>query len=96
MATVRTLSEEALTTWFESYFGIADELDGGLTLNDLEPDYVHDARCWKNLVGDAPWPPELWWAEEWENQVRQLYEDVHPDVLLSSHYTNERLSRRFG
>lgn len=50
----------------EAYFNVADELDGGLTLPDLDPKWVKQAQD-EAVVHDLPWPPELRYAEEWVN-----------------------------
>lgn len=48
---------------FSAYFDVADELDGGLTLADLDRDFVADANSAATRLG-LPWPPNLADAEE--------------------------------
>ena len=48
---------------FECYFGVADELDGGLTLDDLDPSFVLGAKAYAD-ERHASWPPALAEAEE--------------------------------
>lgn len=48
---------------FWSYFNVADELDGDLTLDDLDDRYVAEARRAADLY-DLAWPPVLADAEE--------------------------------
>jgi hypothetical protein len=48
---------------FDVYFNVADELWGGLTLTDLDRDYVRHAREAQRSY-DLPWPPYLPAAEE--------------------------------
>lgn len=48
---------------FEAYFGLADEIDGGLTLDDLD----EGAQLLAKEAAAAlylPWPPQLAEAEE--------------------------------
>lgn len=49
---------------FSAYFDVADELDGGLTLDELYAGLVEDARAAANLLG-LSWPPVLAEAEEY-------------------------------
>ena len=54
------------TAWrqaFEMYFSVADELDGGLTLDDLDHQFVSEAKTAAD-EGGLPWPPDLAFAEE--------------------------------
>lgn len=48
---------------FWSYFNVADELAGGLTLDDLDPTHVDEARDAAD-VQNLSWPPSLAEAEE--------------------------------
>ena len=48
---------------FWSYFNVADELDGDLTLDDLDDTYVAEARRAADLY-DLAWPPVLADAED--------------------------------
>lgn len=64
-----------------SYFDVADELDGGLTLGDLEARFVAEARDAAITFG-FPWPPHLASAEEYMNDhgrtVSTLLDDNRP------------------
>lgn len=48
--------------FFWSYFNVADELDGGLTLEDLDRQAIAEARTASERHG-LPWPPDLAEAE---------------------------------
>lgn len=50
---------------FDSYFAVADELDGGLTLDDLDYKFVAEAERAGRML-DLPFPPILWVAEEFQ------------------------------
>lgn len=49
---------------FADYFSVADELDGGLTLDDLDAEFVDEARYAATSLR-LPWPPDLATAEEY-------------------------------
>lgn len=49
---------------FFTYFNIADELDGGLTLEELSPELVAEALVVSADL-DLPWPPDLAHAEDY-------------------------------
>jgi hypothetical protein len=51
-------------THFFTYFNVADELDGGLTLDDLDRQAVAEARHASEEF-DLPWPPDLSAAEDY-------------------------------
>ena len=67
------MSAATLPADFDTYFGVADELDGGLTLADLDTGWITRAR---KAAGEyqLPWPPDLVAAEEfyldWVNRPR--------------------------
>lgn len=48
---------------FVYYMAVADELDGGLTMDDLDVKYVQQSHN-AAIKYDLPWPPELSYAEE--------------------------------
>lgn len=49
---------------FEAYFNVADELDGGLRLDELDAGWVDLAHSAVDEHLDLPWPPHLAAAEE--------------------------------
>ena len=49
---------------FWNYFNAADELDGGLTLEELDRRFVRSARDAAAALG-LPWPPYLAAAEDY-------------------------------
>ena len=54
---------------FEQYFGVADELEGGLTLDDLDPAFIDEAREAADIF-DLSWPPWMPEAEEFALAMR--------------------------
>ncbi len=57
---------------FFTYFNIADELDGGLTLEELAPELVAEAIAVSADL-DLPWPPDLAHAEDYLNSHRDEF-----------------------
>lgn len=53
-----------MTQKFFTYFNIADELDGGLTLDELASELVAEARTAAEDLS-LPWPPDLSHAEDY-------------------------------
>ena len=69
MSTTKTDKATEMFRAFIDYFGVADELDGGLTLDDLTKKVVRRARLAATEFG-LVWPPVLWVAEEFANNNR--------------------------
>lgn len=56
---------------FRAYFDVADELGGGLTIDELDRSFVLDALVASRRLG-LPWEPELAVAEEYALDHREL------------------------
>lgn len=79
---------------FFTYFNIADELDGGLTLDDLHSTLVDEARTFANSEA-LPWPPDLATAEEYLNDHREELNSVKCDFCGERVLPNQDLAEMY-
>ena len=68
---------------FTQYFDCADELEGGLTLDDLDPAFVEEAQEASDIF-DLSWPPWLPEAEEFALAMKGRWEEIEQHGKLSS------------
>lgn len=76
---------------FRAYFNVADELHGGLPLDDLDRRLVAQARKAADGLG-LTWPPRLAEAEEYTERTGST-EIEEQRVSATSAFSAERLAR---